>query len=237
MALGNAVVPQVSELVGDYIASSVDGYQPQGWRPASEPGASGAMRGGRLYDAPPVATLREALDRHAAWLAAAPGRGGQTPLEVLVLRLARGQSTLIPTPTSGDAAASGSRCTPQSNAVPGVSLTDRVRGDGGRGRGEPLLPTPCATEYGSNGGGSEWLKHGRRIKPGRPSLQGVVRDALLPTPVASMHRSGHASEATHERNARPLHETVGGDEGGAGGSFLNPRWVEWLMGFPVGWTG
>jgi hypothetical protein len=32
-----------------------------------------------------------------------------------------------------------------------------------------------------------------------------------------------------ERNSRPLSEQVGGQ--------LNPTWVEWLMGWPIEWTG
>lgn len=31
-----------------------------------------------------------------------------------------------------------------------------------------------------------------------------------------------------ERNSRPLSEQIGGQ--------LNPNWVEWLMGWPPGWT-
>lgn len=49
-----------------------------------------------------------------------------------------------------------------------------------------------------------------------------------PTPTARDWRSGKASAATHERNSRPLSEQVGG--------LLNPDWVEWLMGWPIGWT-
>jgi DNA (cytosine-5)-methyltransferase 1 len=64
---------------------------------------------------------------------------------------------LWPTPTAGDAAASGSRNTATSKAHLGISLTDAVRDDGGKGR-----------------------------------------------------------------------ELTGGK--------LNPTWVEWLMGFPTGWT-
>jgi hypothetical protein len=48
------------------------------------------------------------------------------------------------------------------------------------------------------------------------------------TPTASPWRSGKASQATMERNSRPLSEQIGGS--------LNPTWVEWLMGFPLGWT-
>lgn len=48
-----------------------------------------------------------------------------------------------PTPTAGDAKAAGSRNTPQSKANPGLSLTDAVRQDGGRGR----WPTPAARDW------------------------------------------------------------------------------------------
>jgi len=50
-------------------------------------------------------------------------------------------SSRIPTPTAGDAKASGSR-NAGSKANPGISLTDWVRGDGGTGR----LPTPTSSE-------------------------------------------------------------------------------------------
>lgn len=64
-----------------------------------------------------------------------------------------------PTPTAGDSRGSGSRNTANSKARPGISLTDAVRGDGGKGR----------------------------------------------------------------RNSPSI---------GA----LNPNWVDWLMGYPAGWT-
>lgn len=48
------------------------------------------------------------------------------------------------------------------------------------------------------------------------------------TPTARDWKSGKASQATMERNSRPLSEQVGGN--------LNPQWVEWLMGWPIGWT-
>ena len=48
------------------------------------------------------------------------------------------------------------------------------------------------------------------------------------TPTSRDWRSGKASQATMERNSRPLSEQIGGS--------LNPTWVEWLMGWPLGWT-
>ena len=49
-----------------------------------------------------------------------------------------------------------------------------------------------------------------------------------PTPTSRDWRSGKASQATHDKNSRPLSERIGGS--------LNPTWVEWLMGWPLGWT-
>ena len=49
----------------------------------------------------------------------------------------------VPTPTAGDAKSSGSRNTPNSKAHAGISLTDYVKKDGGKGR---MWPTPCASE-------------------------------------------------------------------------------------------
>lgn len=58
----------------------------------------------------------------------------------------------------------------------------------------------------------------------------TLTDAVVrfPTPTARDWKSGKASAATHARNARPLSEVIGGQ--------LNPMWVEWLMGYPLGWT-
>ena len=47
------------------------------------------------------------------------------------------------------------------------------------------------------------------------------------TPTARDWKSGKASQATMERNSRPLSEQVGGS--------LNPAWVCWLMNWPLNW--
>jgi DNA (cytosine-5)-methyltransferase 1 len=51
---------------------------------------------------------------------------------------------------------------------------------------------------------------------------------LWPTPTGRDWRSGKASPETMAKNSRPLSEVAGGQ--------LNPSWVDWLMGFPIGWT-
>ena len=109
-----------------------------------------------------------------------------------------------------------------------------------------LLPTPSASQYGSNQGG----KAGR-VGRVRYSLQTMARHDLWPTPVAkdaqgarnatsvrqpgSKHNDGKTlTDAVILSGDATLEETERGNRvvGGA----LNPRWVEWLMGFPVGWT-
>jgi hypothetical protein len=60
-----------------------------------------------------------------------------------------------------------------------------------------------------------------------PNLETIVGQRLWPTPVARMWKdSGCPSE--YRRNEVPLAAQVGGQ--------LNPTWVEWLMGWPLGWT-
>ena len=121
------------------------------------------------------------------------------------------------------------------------------------------LPTPTAQSYGSNQGGSA----GRSGKV-RHSLESMAKKNLWPTPRANdaekrgqfdiqNPRNGlpaavkrwptpKASEATRgdsdserHRNTPSLTSTVNIVEGSRGGQ-LNPTWVEWLMGYPLGHT-
>jgi hypothetical protein len=119
-----------------------------------------------------------------------------------------------------------------------------------------LWPTPTANDW--KNAGYQKGKDGATF----PTLPGAVGAAKRwPTPMARDWRSGRASDATMERNARPLNEVVdrwptpiardahsfkGAErspnaEGAEPlsavvGGQLNPTWVEWLMGFPLGWT-
>lgn len=67
-------------------------------------------------------------------------------------------------------------------------------------------------------------------RSGGPNLRTAVKQ--WPTPAGRDWRSGGASEKTMQKNARPLSETVTGGKPGQ----LNPDWVEWMMGWPIGWT-
>jgi hypothetical protein len=86
-----------------------------------------------------------------------------------------------------------------------------------------MWPTPQAHDA-SKGNAKRVGRYG--TKHGARNLNDEV--AMWPTPSARDWKSGKASQETMERNARPLSEAVGGQ--------LNPQWVEWLMGFPIGWT-
>ena len=61
---------------------------------------------------------------------------------------------------------------------------------------------------------------------GGTSLRYAVR--MWPTPTAQDAKNNGAPSQM-ERNTKPLNAEIGGA--------LNPPWVEWLMGWPIGWTG
>lgn len=67
-------------------------------------------------------------------------------------------------------------------------------------------------------------------KAGQHSL--VTQLGMLPTPTSRDHRSEKCSQKMAEKNSRPLSETLGTNTG----MKLQPAFVEWLMGFPEGWT-
>jgi hypothetical protein len=96
------------------------------------------------------------------------------------------------------------------------------------------LPAPTATPYGSNTGGSAG-RAGRE----RPSLNQMARRGLWPTPVMSGHRSRRQSENWQGSDlvsrVTAAEEAAGNQQKKSGGK-LNPNWVAWLMGWPIGWT-
>jgi hypothetical protein len=83
-----------------------------------------------------------------------------------------------------------------------------------------LLPTPSASSYGTNQGGAAG-----RVGKVRASLGTMARKGLLPTPTikGNYNRAGASAKA-----GDGLATVIGGP--------LNPEFLEWLMGFPIGWT-
>ena len=96
-----------------------------------------------------------------------------------------------------------------------------------------LLPTPMR---------ADGERQSETFARGNPTLLGAAR-ALMPTPVASEGQKGpitgsisrlvtrgerySAGDHRSTNGPAPKDQTIG---------LLNPTWVEWVMGFPTGWT-
>lgn len=131
-------------------------------------------------------------------------------------------------------------------------------------KGEEIVsPTPSASSYGSNQGGSAG-----RMGPVRHSLASMAKTGMWPTPQAVDGTRGTVGNALARKAAKGRTNgislpdavrlwptpaardgkdrgnfTIRTREGGQGlslpmtvGGQLNPEWVEALMGFPPGWT-
>ena len=118
-------------------------------------------------------------------------------------------------------------------------------------RGEPklsaqvLLPTPTASSYGNNRGGSSGRKGEVRL-----SLASMASQDSWPTPTVcgNYNRKGvskksgdglatavWSKDGKSRMDQLPNRVAYGGDQTRQKGQ-LNPEWVEWLMGWPIGWT-
>lgn len=167
----------------------------------------------------------------------ASGKKRQVGLECQVRMVER---NLWPTPTTVDSVSGRINKSPSPGAAerptlalavkmwPTPTQADGLGGPGNSGRqgGENLRtaaarwPTPKASAE----------NYGRPLADDRGDLQAAV--LRVPTPSARDWKSSHASEATLSKNSRPLNEVVSGGSGGQ----LNPDWVDWLIGAPIGWT-
>ena len=89
-----------------------------------------------------------------------------------------------------------------------------------------LWPTPNVPNGGRTMSPQDALNKGRTAKGKRQvGLENAVK--FWPTPTCQDAKNNGAPSQM-ERNTKPLNAEVGGA--------LNPEWVEWLMGYPVGWT-
>jgi hypothetical protein len=156
----------------------------------------------------------------------------------------------FPTATASNSRSSGSRNLPGSKAHAGVSLTDKVRTGNSV---TPRVPTPKAAAAGADFAKMDRSGTGLSLQtvvamsvPRIPTpksedgqcsgghrdkddtLYGMIcRPKRIPTPT-TQDASNNGPASQQERNTKPLNAEVGGP--------LNPDWVEWLMGWPIGWT-
>lgn len=166
-----------------------------------------------------------------------------------------------PTPTAGDAKSSGSRNLEASKAHAGVSLTDYVQH--GNSTTPRRVPTPNCPNGGrsvkhvTDWRGASAYHNGKKVQVGlEAAVQGLPKRVPTPRCEDSQCAGGHlesndtlyglvcrpkrvatptvqdssnnGAPSQKERNSLPLNAEVGGA--------LNPTWVEWLMGWPLGWT-
>jgi len=94
------------------------------------------------------------------------------------------------------------------------------------------LPTPQASDHITKKTSASWkAKGGVNFSLSNPDIQ-----AKWPTPVTRDYKDTGTKEsmtrALNKRDSPGLALLVGAETGGK----LNPMWVEWLMGWPLGWT-
>lgn len=94
-------------------------------------------------------------------------------------------------------------------------------------------PTPCATDTSNRKPGDSIHISASGLpkyvaangEKSQMRLSQAVR--MWPTPTCQDEKNNGAPSQM-ERNTKPLNAEIGGP--------LNPKWVEWLMGWPLGWT-
>ena len=101
------------------------------------------------------------------------------------------------------------------------------------GRGRPYLsgavhlwPTPKASPSGPD------FARRKRKSSGGDDLATAVARAFLPTPTASQEAKNSTLPPSQMKRDNLAGYLLRNGERGQ----LNPEWVEWLMGFPAGWT-
>lgn len=83
-----------------------------------------------------------------------------------------------------------------------------------------FFPMPTAQSYGSNRGGEAG-----RVGKVRLSLESMARQGMWPTPTV---KGNYNRAGLSKKSGNGLATVIGGP--------LNPPFVEWLMGYPIGWT-
>ena len=91
---------------------------------------------------------------------------------------------------------------------------------------ELTYPTPTTVD-----GGSMFNKSASSGAALRPTLGAMARFAMWPTPRTTGLDGGSGERFPNPESVVAVRE----GEASVGGS-LNPTWVEWLMGWPLGWT-
>jgi hypothetical protein len=100
----------------------------------------------------------------------------------------------------------------EASAIAGRDVRDK------QGKVPAMWPTPKASAAGPDFAKTTRSKTGISL---------ATAAAMYPTPTVQ-DASNNGGPSQYGRNSLPLNAVAGGA--------LNPTWVEWLMGFPLGWT-
>lgn len=128
---------------------------------------------------------------------------------------------LWPTPKASDAGGTGKKGSKSAEC-------DRKKGNL---RGVVMYATPQARDY-RTGQAGRWEDKKNRSR----NLNDQI--AMYPTPTGARLCGGsHAAQTLNriQENGHITEQEKRSMKSGNGGQ-LNPEWVEWLMGFPIGWT-
>lgn len=145
-----------------------------------------------------------------------------TPMNLRKIKLRPTQGEIIwPTPTARLGQNRGAQSKRFLNPKRSSDLDDAVA----------YYPTPTAIDTGSG----RYNKSDSPNAAKRPTLAMMARKNLWPTPTTGDGRGRRTSKKAKEKfhSGPTLLEAIHGDRPGGK---LNPDWVEWLMGWPVGWT-
>jgi len=200
----------------------------------------------------PQCSLVEGLDEFSeTWPRWGSMRNGASWARMTpALPIAENESGFWPTPTvngnynqkgsspkAGDGLATAVLKWPTPLATDGKNGGPNSRGSKGDLRLSAAVhqfPTPCARDYRSPN-----LKPFSERGGGRKGEQLVNFIAHFPTPRAGSKSGGGAGLDGGSGARKAMVDRFGEEEAkalGSGGQ-LNPPWVEWLMGWPIGWTG
>ena len=102
-----------------------------------------------------------------------------------------------------------------------------------KGKGSSFFPTPTATPYGTSQNGQR--ADGSKYKQaGKLSLESMARHNRWPTPTVSDYKGSGPTYIRKDGKDRRRDRLDYAVEQKSG--TLNPQFVEWLMGLPIGWT-
>lgn len=108
-----------------------------------------------------------------------------------------------------------------------------------RVRDPRMWPTPQARDF-RTGAGHRWENTEQRSRNLNDAVAHQVGYAMWPTPSVSDHKGSGTSGVPRDRldyaaeRGQTKHKRFPAPP--QGGGQLNPLWVEWLMGYPSGWT-